>query len=410
MFLVTKQKRECFGCEACVQVCATNAITMKEDVEGFRYPAIDETKCVQCRECNRVCPQEACPPKHIDDKYVFGGFHNEAKTRFESTSGGAFSAIVDSYCDTNYVVFGAESHGLLVFHSYVFDKADIGKYRKSKYSQSVIGNSYKDVKQFLVSGKKVIFSGTPCQVAGLLAFLGSTNTENLLTVEVVCEGVPSPLYIRKLDECLQRKYGKSIETIDYRYTGRSLFFHGKWDFQVMKIALNEKKQVMLRDRWFNPFWSIWLDHLMSRPSCYKCLFTTAGRVADITLGDLWGVHLYCPELYGRNGGSSLVVCNTVKGKEVFKNAEILMQGHELRFEDALKYQSPMQKNISENSDREAFMMDLESNMEYQKLISKWAHHPSIKLLFQKYVWGNRQKIFVWNLRKRICRKRGRKNA
>lgn len=165
-----------------------------------------------------------------------------------------------------------------------------------------------------------------------------------------------------------------------------------------------KKKVLIKDRWFNPFWSIWLNHLMSRPSCYNCKFTTEGRTADITLGDLWGVHLYCPELYGQNGGSSLVVCNTDKGKQVFQKAQENMYGHELKFEDALRYQSPMRKTISENPDRSLFMEDLKSDLEYKDIVKKWAKKPSLKLLYQKYIWGNRQKIFFWNIKQKIVRK------
>lgn len=160
------------------------------------------------------------------------------------------------------------------------------------------------------------------------------------------------------------------------------------------------KKTIIKDRWFNPFWSIWLNHLMSRPSCYKCRFTTAERGADISLGDLWGVHLYCPELYGSNGGSSLIVCNTEKGKTVVEKAQKLMYGHELAFEDALMYQSPMRKCISDNPDRERFMEDLQSDMSYNDINKKWAKKPSLKLLWQKYIWGNRQKVFFWNLKNR----------
>jgi coenzyme F420-reducing hydrogenase beta subunit len=336
------------------------------------------------------------PHKHTGEKYVFGGYHNDSEVRFESTSGGAFSAIVDAYCDENFAVFGAEAKGLKVFHSYIEDKSELPKFRKSKYSQSIIGDSYKQVKKFLKQGKKVLFSGTPCQIAGLLCYLKDINQDNLLIVEVICEGVPSPLYVRKWDEHLKKCYGSGIASIDYRYTGKALFQKGKWDFEQVKV-LGGGKKTIVKDRWFNPFWSIWLNHLMSRPSCYKCQFTTSDRVADISLGDLWGVHLYCPELYGKNGGASLVVCNTEKGKEVFGKAKLLMYGHELCFEDALKYQGPMRKHIDDNPQREEFMCDLRSDMPYKELIKKWAARPSLKLLFQKYVWGNRQKVFVCNI-------------
>ena len=172
---------------------------------------------------------------------------------------------------------------------------------------------------------------------------------------------------------------------------------GKWDFQVMRISLYDMKKVLKKDRWFNPFWSIWLQHLMSRPSCYKCPFASQERTADITLGDLWGVHIYCPELYGKNGGSSLVIANTDKGKAVVKAAEKSMYGHELNFEDALKYQGPMRKTIADNPKRNLFMKDLESNASYEDINKKWAKKPTLKLLWQKYVWGNRQKVALWRI-------------
>jgi len=166
----------------------------------------------------------------------------------------------------------------------------------------------------------------------------------------------------------------------------------------MRIEL-ENGKILKKDRWFNPFWKLWLEHLMSRPSCYSCPFANSSRVADITLGDLWGVHLYCPELYGKNGGSSLIICNTEKGKKIFEEVETSLYGHELRFEDALKYQGPMRKPIARNDKREEFMKDLQDEkLEYKDILKKWYKGPSIKLLYSKYIWGNRQKMFVWNLK------------
>ena len=237
MYLDSGDKSECFGCEACVQACSVSAVSMQEDEEGFRYPVIDSSLCISCMKCRKVCPHENMPDMHEDDKYVFGGYNLNAETRFESTSGGAFSAIVDAFCDKDYVIFGAEADGLRVFHSFITDKRDVYKFRKSKYSQSIIGSAYEDVRRFLCEGKKVLFSGTPCQIAGLLSYLEGVPQERLLTVEVICEGVPSPLYVRKLEDMLRAKYGAGIETIDYRYTGRSIFSRGKWDFQSMMLRI-----------------------------------------------------------------------------------------------------------------------------------------------------------------------------
>lgn len=419
-YLSNKNKSNCYGCEACVQICPAQAMYMMEDEEGFRYPNVDVDLCVNCNLCHKICPYENPPEFYNENRMVFGGYSLDEKVRFESTSGGAFSAIVEAYCDKDYVIFGAETRGLQVFHSYITDKRELAKFRKSKYSQSQMGKSYHEVKKFLNAGKKVLFSGTPCQIAGLKAYLGNINQDRLLTIEVICEGVPSPLYIRKFGDYIKRKYHALLQSIDYRYKGVPLFgkgrwdfeifkikaskplrggAKGKWDFQVMRVMMKKKNKTIIleKDRWFNPFWSVWLQHLMSRPSCYECQFAKKERLADITLGDLWGVHLYCPELYGKNGGSSLIIANTNKGQKVVLKASKKMYGHELNFEDALKYQGPMRKHISMNPDRTAFMSDLQGSMTYEDINKKWAKNPTLKLLWQKYVWGNRQKVWLWNL-------------
>lgn len=401
MYLNEGARETCFGCEACSQSCPTNAITMAADDEGFRYPVIDQGKCIHCKMCEKACPFAHMPVQHANQQYTFGGYHRDEAVRRASTSGGAFSAVVGAYCDENYAIFGAEARGTKVFHSYIESKEQLERFRRSKYVQSEMGDSYKRTRAFLEEGKKVLFSGTPCQIAGLLAYLSagrSVCTDRLLTVEVVCEGVPSPLYIGKLDEAIRKRHGHGIDEIDYRHTGHSFLGNGKWDFEQMHLRFGSKTKTV--DRWFNPFWSVWLKHYMSRPSCYQCPFAVRGRVADITLGDLWGVHIYCPELYGKNGGASLAVANTPAGQAVLKRAEQTLYGHKLNMDDVLKYQSPMRKHIDDSADREAFMQDLKNGMSYRRLNRKWASRPTLKLLWSKYVWGNRQKVLLWNLQHR----------
>lgn len=400
-YLVTNQPSECFGCEACAQICPKKAIQMQEDAEGFRYPQIDEKLCVNCGLCQKVCPGNHMPETSQEPKYAFGGYHRSKTVRRSSTSGGAFTAVVQAWCDENYAVYGAAAKGLEVFHYRVDDIRKLPVICKSKYSQSRIGGTFKKVRDDLKAGRKVLFSGTPCQIAGLRSFLQKTDTSNLLLVEVICEGVPSPHYIRKLDDYIFGKYGSRIKKLDYRSKGfKESMQSFKWDFQKMALEL-EDGQVLEKDRWFNPYWSIWLQHLMSRPSCYECPFTTTERQADITLGDLWGVHLYCPELYGDNGGASLIVCNTEKGRDVWNDAKKHFFGHELDFDMALKYQGPMRKHIDGNPQRSECMQDLmDPEMDYAAICQKWAKPPTAKLLFEKYVWGNRQKVFVWNLKNR----------
>ena len=414
-FLRTGIKSECLGCEACLQVCAHGALKIVTDKEGFRYPELNKDLCVNCGLCNMVCPEEVSVPKYTERQIAFGGYSKDERIRCLSTSGGAFSCIVDTWFKEGYVIFGAVTSGLDVYHTFVFDKKDIDSFRKSKYSQSRIGSSYKDVRNFLREGRNVLFSGTPCQIAGLRNYLriGKTDTTQLITVEVVCEGVPSPLYVGKLDKYLKNHFGSSISSLDYRFKdgkfdyeghGKQVSRKGRWDFEVMQIILGNGKEIK-KDRWFNPFWSIWLNHLMNRPSCYKCPYTTKDRVADITLGDLWGVHRYCPELYGENGGASVILSNTEKGNEIISEVSKIMYGHELDLKDVISYQGPMRRCIPENPDRAEFMKELENpDISIQEINEKWAKKPSLKLLFSKYIWGNKQKVRFWKFRKKITGK------
>lgn len=394
-YLDSGKKSDCFGCEACAQVCPKAAIRITSDDDGFRYPSIDEHKCIHCTLCRRVCPAVSMLDAY-EPLCVFGGYITDRSIREGSTSGGAFTAIVEAWSDNDTFIVGAEAVGLDVHHCAITGTAELARLRKSKYLQSVIGDTYCTVQKALQEQRRVVFSGTPCQVAALRSFLAKEDLTNLLLIEVVCEGVPSPNYIHKFAEWLGKRQNGRVLSIDYRYKdGR------KWDFQVMQASLQNPRGGTFKwkqDRWFNPFWSIWLQHLISRPSCYECPFAKRERVADVTLGDLWGVHLYCPELYGFNGGASVIFCNTAKGVAALEKAKPLLFGHHLDIEDAIRYQGPLRGHIRGNPKREACLKDIRA-LPYEMIVKKWAIKPSLKLLWQKYVWGNRQKVWLWNLLK-----------
>lgn len=396
-YLDSGVRESCFGCEACVQACAKKAIRMVPDQDGFRYPVIDKTLCVNCGLCRKVCASVAPAAAHMP-LMAFGGYVLDEKIRSESTSGGLFSAIVNSWADDETIIFGAEAVGLDVRHSWIKGPSELHRFRKSKYLQSQVGTAFVEAKRFLLEGKRVLFSGTPCQIAGLKKFLRGADQDGLLTIEVVCEGVPSPNYIRKFVEWLGKKLDGKVVGLDYRYKDGL-----KWDFEVMQASLQNPTRGIFKwkqDRWFNPFWSIWLQHLISRPSCYECQFARRERCADISLGDLWGVHLYCPELYGRNGGASVVFCNTTKGVAALEKAKLLLFGHELCMDDAIRYQGPMRSHIKDNPRKVECLKDVRESS-YETIVRKWAKRPTFKLLVQKYIWGNRQKVWLWNLKRRM---------
>ena len=390
-FLQSGKKNMCFACEACVQVCIHGAIAMYEDEEGFRYPRIDSNMCISCGRCQAVCPYPLTPLKPHLIRSAFGGYHSDPSIRRESTSGGAFTAIATAWCVGEYAIFGAAQEGMDVFHTYITDVAEIHRFQKSKYRQSKIGTAYSDAERLLKQGKKVLFSGTPCQIAGLKAYLGERKWGTLLTVEVLCEGVPSPIYLQKFNVFIEERYGCGIRTLDYRNKDKP-----RWDFNVMRLELESGRSVYI-DRWFNPFFTLWIGRLMSRPSCYGCPYIATTGVADFTLGDLWGIHIHCPELYDGNKGASLVLCHTQHGAEVLKMARDQLFGHDLDVSNILTYQKRLRMPIEPNPKREEFMQDL-IRLDYRSLCKKWVKHPSIGLLWSKYVWGNRQKIFMWELK------------
>ena len=403
-YLISNNKADCTGCGACQQICGRHAITMEYDKEEFAYPVINSQLCINCGACVKICPLQN-KDKLIKDRgkekfeprKVFGGSHKDTEVLKNSTSGGAFTAFCQAWAKQNdFVIYGAFSHKLDVRHIRLTNIVELKKICKSKYRQSDTGNCFDQVRQDLKKGKKVLFSGTPCQIGGLKSYLGSADQSNLLTIEVVCEGVPSPLFIKKLVKYLSIKSDSELEYLDYRCKKKKKFgSRMKWDFQIMQASFRSG-HIWDKDRWFNPFWNIWLKHLMSRPSCYECIYTRPCRVADITLGDLWGVHLYCPDLYNHNKGASLIICNTDKGSEWLNKAICFLDGHELDPNDAIKYQTPLRKTISYNPDRESFMADLEdNNVAYEQIVKKWYTKPNLKLVFSKYLWGNRNKIWLW---------------
>ena len=184
---------------------------------------------------------------------------------------------------------------------------------------------------------------------------------------------------------LEKKYSDKVISLDYRFKNDK-----KWDFQCMDIGFKSGRH-HVKDRWFLPFWVFWARRLMSRPSCETCPLRTPERIADITLGDLWGVQKYCPELYNDNKGATLTVCNSDKGKLWFIKTKEILDGHELEFNDALKFQRPMRVIVPASSDRNKFMEDLKI-LDYDTLCKKWNGKEPLKILFKKYVWGSNSQV------------------
>lgn len=300
--------KNCCGCSACVQACPKRCIRFDEDSMGFRYPIVDKQQCIDCGICERVCP---ClnPTNGVEPLCAFTATNPNLYERISSSSGGIFVMLAKIVLQKKGVVFGARfDDNWEVVHSFIKDEKDLPLLMGSKYVQSSIGNSFKQVKIFLCEGKEVLFSGTPCQVAGLKNYLRE-QYDNLLTVEVVCHGVPSPRVWRSY---LKDKFDVSqISHISFRDKST-----GWLDFSL-KIEQNGK-QTFVEPMSRNIYMKAFLRDLSLRPSCYNCPSKSGKSHADIALADFWGHQLINPSEFD-NMGTSLVLAYTDKGKNLISN-------------------------------------------------------------------------------------------
>lgn len=362
--IVLCDKKDCCGCTACYAACPTGCIQMVADEEGFRYPSIDEMKCIKCGKCMSVCP--FLNPKEEKEKqqktYIYQNGNKDILK--QSTSGGAFSAISELIIDKGGVVFGAAfDEDFNVCHQYVSTKEELHLFRNSKYVQSNMGENYGAVKDFLYQGKTVLFSGTPCQVEGLLAFLGGKRTEKLYVVDVVCRATPSPLYWEKYRE--YRAKGKKIEGAAFRSKSKYGYLYSQ-----MQLRYNDNTEYNAGVE-SDPYLRGFFSDLTDRPSCYDCKFKKRYRESDLTIWDCFTVHRFSKK-FNNNQGVSRILVHSEKGLEL---VDILRKEQpknllEIDVEEAIKGVKEMVQSVRKNEKRELFFIDLHS-MDMDELIRKW---------------------------------------
>lgn len=302
-------KKDCCGCHACAISCPKGCITMQRDAEGFWYPRVDEGACIKCGLCEKVCPVlNAVPADDSAQPEAFAAINPEEQVRLESSSGGVFSALANRVLEEDGVVFGAAwtEDFREVRHIGVESVAELAKLRGSKYVQSTLGASYLQVKKHLEEGRKVLFSGTPCQAEGLKTFLRK-DYDNLLCVDIVCHGVPAPaVWQRYLEEC-EKTAGAPVQSVQFRSKDTG------WQSSTVKLAFqNGHKQAKLISQDF--FVNAFLRNACLRPSCHDCRFKKLNRVSDLTLADFWGIEDIYPEM-DDNKGTSLVLAHSEKGRK-----------------------------------------------------------------------------------------------
>lgn len=305
-----QKKSDCCGCEACVQKCSKHCIRMTLDEEGYYYPEIDTSVCVDCGLCEKVCPiinlsslKEVTTPiaslavKNSDDE-----------VRMTSSSGGVFISLASTVVEHGGVVFGAVfDYDFKVIHTSAKTCEELRPMKGSKYVQSIIGNCFSEAETLLKAGKTVLFTGTPCQIAGLHTYLRK-DYDNLITVDIVCHGVPGPaLWKRYLNDL---RGGIPITHVSFREKkGYSWSQYGLRILSDYNVLYNDYARK-------NPYMRAFLSNNALRPSCYSCLHKRRSG-ADITLGDFWGIGKVLPD-FADEIGISMVSVNTEKGDKLFK--------------------------------------------------------------------------------------------
>lgn len=345
----SKEKYKCYGCKACEQICPTISINMKSDNEGFWYPIIDKKRCIDCKLCLKVCPynKKNYNKNTVEKPMVIAAINKNEDIRLESSSGGIFTSISNYIIDKGGVVFGVElNEDKKVVHTSINDKSEIYRFRGSKYVQSDINICYKQVKNLLEDGRLVLFTGTPCQIAGLNSFLRKDYL-NLYTCDIVCHGVPSPKIFKDYVDIMEKKYKSNISELKFRDKSNG------WKICNLKIDfynLKQYKKDCTKDKYYTLFYS----HRILRPSCHQCRFSSIKREADITLGDFWGIENHKPKMFD-NKGTSLLLVNTEKGQELLDNIKKDIVFEECSIDEAM--QPNLKKPTKPSLDRKKFFED-----------------------------------------------------
>lgn len=341
------EKEKCCGCSACEQICPVQCIVMEKDEKGFLYPKTDLEKCLHCRKCDRVCPAEQSADKkqavQID---TFVGYTKKENVRKNSSSGGIFSVLAECVLDQNGVVFGAAfDKDFSVHHIFVESKKDLWKLQGSKYVQSNLENTYRETKQFLETGRLVLFSGTACQISGLQNYLGKLY-EMLYTVDVLCHGVPNPEIWKRYLEEKRSEYGQEIQKIEFRNKQQ-----GWKNYSVNIIFANGLSYGKVHHE--DVFMKLFLSDICLRSSCYQCTWKRIPRDSDLSLGDCWGVERIMPEMDDDNG-TSVILVHSQKGKWLLENVRDELNLRNAQLDTVLPPQADSRRSVLHHPNEKKF--------------------------------------------------------
>ncbi len=352
-YLINKIKSDCMGCRACEQVCRQSAINMIADSNGFIYPEINESLCNKCNSCVRVCPiTNLKESKAPDERIYYACLHKDDEVVMNSASGGAFTAIAQVFCDNNYKIYGAVyNDDLVVEHTSISDINNIQIFRKSKYVQSDTKNTFKEVECDLKAGKKVLYSGVPCQIAGLKSYL-KKDYENLLTVDLLCHGAASPKTLKKYLTYIRKKYKSKVVKLDMR---NKIKTNGNsYNITDCKTILHNDSRIDLELR--NSYNKIYFKNIGYRKACFNCRYIS--KQSDLTIGDCWGLNHCMPEL-NWNKGNSVIAMNSAMGGKIVNKLNEVMNVYPIKYEDVIKENSNIYRSTYEKDENDQFFNDLD---------------------------------------------------
>lgn len=340
---------DCCGCGACIQACPVGCISFVADKEGFLTPKVNEDECVQCGKCNRVCQMGNTQLEQIPDNvYAAQNINDEIRTH--SSSGGIFYLIAEYVINHNGVVFGArfnEKWG--VEHAYSETLQGIAEFMQAKYVQSDTSRVYKNVLHFLTQGRVVLFSGTPCQIAGLRRFLRK-DYDLLICVDLACHGVPSPKVWHEYLNSVAK--GGKIMSVSFRDKSTT------WQGYSLRIATD--RGIIKQHHELNPYLQLFQQGIIERQSCEQCPARGGRSNSDITLADFWGMDQILPQ-YNDNKGTSVLIVRSTKGREIVEALRKKMFLEEVSYTDVVKHNPALVYNRSFHHSRASFWRESSHN-------------------------------------------------
>lgn len=334
---------KCCGCEICADICPSKAIVMKEDKEGFKYPIVDNNKCTNCGRCLKICPirKNTFKVEKYEKSQAFAVKHKNEQDRMESRSGGIFTALSDVVLNNNGIIYGCILNEKFEATHYRADNKEIRDLmRGSKYVQSSMKKIVNQVIEDLKNNKMVMFTGTGCQVQGIRQAIPTRLQKKLLLIDIVCHGVPSPKIWREYLSYIANKYNGQITAVDFRNKKE----YG-WKDHVESIEVNGIRYDS------KIYTNLFYNHVIIRPSCFKCPYKNLNRPGDITIADFWGIDdAICG--FNDNRGVSLVLINNDIGKKYFEKSKNDIVFKSVDLEKTL--QPPLKSNFIEPSNRKKF--------------------------------------------------------